>query len=464
MPSDQHRASADASFINSPPWFDDSVSRLARAISNNAKSLIALALHGFLIGYVCMYNVWVQVCWLVAIGLPAMLLIDWQPILPRLMRDKFMIFSALFLGWMTWRSRFMEWPGSYDAMKDGAFGLVGVVALVLLLVMIWLHGASGESLSRTGVIHGYVACGVAVISIVTFYCLLPDHHWGERLQNVIVHGGLHPVCTGLVFGFAALWMNTLWHDEPTWRTRAWKMVAVTVLLLACFLTTSRGALIALVCGHAGLLIARGWRRSWAPCALSLAVAGLYVAASPLIGHLWEMQVKSRVPDPSTLAMPSEVARPVLDLLHRGDAGRLEIYKAGLSTLGTVQERILGVGQWGTRERWFNQLSPENDLVLGHLHSAFLATFVHGGAIGLILVLTVIGIGFNRARILAKEGDPVWFALISFGCGGLIFDGQTICSLTSNPKFETLILWFPLAAASAIYYHRRQSEPKQALLE
>ena len=82
----------------------------------------------------------------------------------------------------------------------------------------------------------------------------------------------------------------------------------------------------------------------------------------------------------------------------------------------------------------------------------------------MLVLTVIGIGFNRARILAKEGDPVWFALISFGCSGLIFDGQTICSLTSNPKFETLILWFPLAAASAIYYHRKQSEPKQALLE
>jgi hypothetical protein len=107
MPSDQHRASADASFINSPPWFDDSVSRLARAISSNATSFIALALHGFLIGYVCMYNVWVQVCWLLAIGLPALLLIDWQPILPRLMRDKFMIFSALFLGWMTWRSRFM---------------------------------------------------------------------------------------------------------------------------------------------------------------------------------------------------------------------------------------------------------------------------------------------------------------------------------------------------------------------
>lgn len=452
MPSKNPR-SATAPLIAVPPWFDDSVHPLARSIVTHAQSLLALALHGFLIGYVSMYTIWVQVCWLLVIGLPTVLLIDWQPILPRLGRDKFMLMSAAFLGWMTWRSRCLSWPGSYDAMRDAALGLVGVLMLGLLLLVIWLHSARDESPRRAGELHGFIAAAVAVISIVTFYFLLPNHHWGERLQNVLVNGGLHPVCTGLVFGFAALWLNTLWDHTDPWRVKGWKILAVGILLLACFLTTSRGTLIALVCGHGALMIGRGWRQALAPCALSLAIAMLYIAATPLIGHLWHLQIKARAETTATVEMPAEVARPVFDLIERRDAGRLEIYQAGLSTLGTVQERIIGIGQWGTRERWANLLAPEIDHLLGHLHSAFLATFVHGGAIGLTLLVGILGIGFHRARALARKGDAVWLALAAFGCGGLLCDGQTMCSLTSLPKFETLILWFPLATASSIWYHR-----------
>lgn len=457
MPNETPRALASTTLSGAPPWFDASTSPLARSIVANAQGLLALALHGFLIGYVCMYNVWVQVCWLLAIGLPTVLLIDWQPILPRLWRDKFMLLSAAFLGWMTWRSRWIGWSGSYEAMQDAALGLVGVVMLALFLVVIWLQGNRAHSYQRAGVLHGYAASIVALISIVTFYCLLPDHHWGERLQNVIVHGGLHPVCTGLVFGFAALWMNCLWESSSPWRTKGWQILAVTILLLGCFLTTSRGALIALSCGHVALLIGRGWRRAWASCLLFVVVAGLYVAATPLIGHLWAMQVKARSAA-TAVAMPAEVAQPVRDLIERRDSGRLEIYQAGLSTMTTASERVIGIGQWGTRDRWANLLAPEVDHLLGHLHSAFLATFVHGGAIGLVLMVALVGVGLHRAQALARAGDAVWLALAAYGCGGLLCDGQTLCSLTSLPKFETLILWFPLAAASSIWYHGNR-QPK-----
>jgi hypothetical protein len=87
-------------------------------------------------------------------------------------------------------------------------------------------------------------------------------------------------------------------------------------------------------------------------------------------------------------------------------------------------------------------------MMSHLHSAFLATFVHGGIIGAALLLLVLGHGIKRACRLAVQGDATWIALLAFGCGGLLFDGESLASLATAPRFEGLLFWLPLTVALA----------------
>ena len=57
-------------------------------------------------------------------------------------------------------------------------------------------------------------------------------------------------------------------------------------------------------------------------------------------------------------------------------------------------------------------------------------------------------GTRRALLLARAGQPQWLALLAFGTGALIMDGQRLCSLVTHPRFESFILWFPLVGAAA----------------
>ena len=57
-------------------------------------------------------------------------------------------------------------------------------------------------------------------------------------------------------------------------------------------------------------------------------------------------------------------------------------------------------------------------------------------------------GTRRALLLARAGQPQWLALLAFGTGALIMDGQSLCSLVTHPRFESFILWFPLVGAAA----------------
>jgi hypothetical protein len=87
-------------------------------------------------------------------------------------------------------------------------------------------------------------------------------------------------------------------------------------------------------------------------------------------------------------------------------------------------------------------------MMSHLHSAFFATFVHGGIIGIGLLLALLGIGVRRACRIARHGDATWIALLAFGCGGLLFDGESLTSLATAPRFEGLLFWLPLTVALA----------------
>lgn len=261
-------------------------------------------------------------------------------------------------------------------------------------------------------------------------------------MNLLVHGGLNPVCTGLIFGFAALWLAALMEHETTPLPRRIAWAAIALLHFAAFLSGSRGAMLALACGHAVLLSARGWRRGRVAVGVFILTGLVYFTSAPLFAHMAQWRSEPAVITASAPGITHHFQKAV----ERGDNSRLDIYQAGWHAMDNLW---LGTGQWGVCGIWQCELQAKTNIsMMSHLHSAFLATFVHGGVIGTVLLLLVLGHGIKRARRLTDQGDATWIALLAFGCGGLLFDGESLASLATAPRFEGLLFWLPLMVALA----------------
>ncbi len=387
---------------------------------------------GFVAGHSFLPNVWLHLGWLLVAGLVALACIDWTPCFKRWQADAGALSVVSFLFWMTTRSC-MPAPALPEIMR----GILGVLLLVMFCALVWQQAQSNESLHAMGWVMGMTSALAALISIALSYFILPDHHTGERLTNLLVHGGLNPVCTGLIFGFAALWLAAWVENKSALLPRRIAWAAVVLLNLAAFLSGSRGAMLALACGHAALFLARGWQRGTAAAGLFVITGVIYFTSAPLLADL----------TPWRSAPPALTAtHPLQTALERGDNGRLDIYRAGWHAMDSLW---LGTGQWGVREVWQCELQAKTDITLmSHLHSAFFATFVHGGIIGAVLLLVLLGCGIQRACRLAVQGDATWIALLVFGCSGLLFDGESLASLVTAPRFEGLLFWLPLTVALA----------------
>ncbi len=383
------------------------------------------ALCGYLAGFSILPNEWFHLGCLVLAGVLALM----KP--QGLSRDAGAWLVGAFLAWMTLRSFFTEAFIQGRVPDEILRGLVGASLLALFVLLTWSLSRNSGFLRSAAWITALPAALAAVISIVAIHFILPGHQAGERLTNLLVHGGLNPVCTGLIFGFSALWLAVRAADTDLPLPRGWVWAIVTLLQLAAFMSGSRGAMLALSCGHAALLIAQGWHRGKTAAAVFIITGLVYFTASPA----WH-QIASRQTTPA-------LHRPFQEAMARGDNGRLDIYRAGWHA---VENPWLGTGQWGVRETWQRELRPESLCVMIHLHSAFFATFVHGGVIGLTLLASLLGLAWHRACRIARHGDATWVALLAFGCGGLLFDGESLTSLATAPRFEGLLLWLPLTVA------------------
>jgi hypothetical protein len=395
-----------------------------------------IAMTGFTAGHACLPNVWLHLGWLLLAGMAAVACTDWTPHLLRWRADAGALFAVVFLLWMTLRSCI-----SAHAPDEIISGMLGLGLLVMFCVLVWQQSAKHGTLQATGWIMGMTSALAALLSIVLSYFVLPNHQAGERLMNLLVHGGLNPVCTGLIFGFAALWLATLMQHEFTPMPRRFAWAIIALLHFAAFLSGSRGAMLALACGHAVLLFACGWRRG-APAACVFVIAGvLYFTSAPVFARIAEWRSQ-----PAVVTNSRGFTDNFQKAVERGDNSRLDIYRAGWHAMDNVWT---GSGQWGVREVWQCELHAKTNIsMMSHLHSAFFATFVHGGIIGVVLLLTTLGIGIQRARRLAIRGDTTWLALLAFGCSGLLFDGESLTSLATAPRFEGLLFWLPLTVALA----------------
>ena len=395
-----------------------------------------IAISGYLAGFSILPNEWFHLGSLTLAGLLAFGGPQDRSRPSHRPRDAGPWLAGAFLAWMTLRSLLSEAAFEGQGRGEVVRGLIGTALLVLFNVLTWTAARDRSFLKAAAWVTSLPAAFAALISLLLTCCLLPGHQAGERLTNLLVHGGLNPVCTGLIFGFSALWLAVRAADASLPLPRGWVWALVALLHLAAFMSGSRGAMLALACGHAALLTAQGWQRGKTAAAVFLLTGLVYFTASPALPAL--------PPIASRQASPV-LHRPFQEAMARGDNGRLEIYRAGWNA---VANPWLGTGQWGVRETWQRELRPESLSVMIHLHSGFFTTFVHGGLIGLSLLIALLALAWRRACRVALEGDATWIALLAFGSGGLLFDGESLTSLATAPRFEGLLFWLPVIVALA----------------
>lgn len=412
----------------------------AHADNSSARAaLLLVTMSGFVAGYFVFIHDWLQLGWW-AVGVTALFAFGWVPVITGIER-RFLICSTAFIGWSQLASLFAS-PGLHLSIEAWRW-IAGAALLMVWIFMLGQVSAQRSSIRVMGLSVVFAAAFAAVVSMAWMgfqHRGFPPH---LRLANVMVYFGLNPVCTGLTFAFAAMWAACLRRSDLPSRSGRWPLAAQTLLLTAVCFTHSRGALLALIAGHAALIVSRGWRAAAPPTLVLVATLTIFQAAYPALEYC-ALRFSPIHDSQSDACEASGPAAPIQGWIERSDAGRLLIYEAAVGAQETWTEKVIGLGLWTSMERWTCGLADTPN----HLHSVFLAAYVHGGGIGLVLLVMVACRAFVNARITSTRGDDSSFILLCFGVAGLLFDGQTLAVLTTMPRFEPLLFWFPASLASA----------------
>jgi hypothetical protein len=417
-------------------------------VSPLKQSLLLANMAGFLGGYFVLHNQWLQLGWGMILAALWMAAGGHADLAGALKRDRWMQ-AVMGLGALLLvRSSIVDSPGAdLSGLWQGWGNSFLLMGFMLTLWQVALRPQLIASLGKPLVAMATVA---ACVSLMVFYTIHPEGVFGARLRNWFVYGGWNSVNSGLTFGFAACWAAAGWNAaEDKASRRRWAM-ALLPLYLATLLTLSRGALLALVCGHLTLLLAVGWRRSWKPVTLMLGCLVVFQVSAPLISHLAAQDAAKRLGIPNASVAVEKFgdgvvsSNPMQTALTRSDNGRFLIYHAALGSMTTWQDWLVGKGMWAADDCWSCSLhwNPE------HLHGVFWDTFVHGGLLGLLGLVGLVIWGLKRCWTLAQVGEPVWIMLAGFGLAGLLFDGDSVWVLITVARYEPLLFWTPLVIASA----------------
>lgn len=312
--------------------------------------------------------------------------------------------QVLSIGWSRPPLELSVWRGLLDGLSTFVF----VVASVDLLdehraatLERWLAGAGGV---------------LAFLSLGRY--ALGHRYFGGRLGHAFNFE--HPNLLGHSLGFAAVLCLRLTLDgsRPR-RDRVVWGVAGLLCTAAVVLTRGRTPGLALLVAVLVVLLVQQRRR------LALAVAASLLV---LLGGL-------------ALARPELVG----SYLQRGDAGRDVIWTTLIAR--TADQPLWGHGLLASDDVAFPVGSGDfpSGAVIVHAHSLLVGTYFRGGAVGLGLLVVLVG-GAVAASVRAVRAGGVGrsFPLLVFGTICLIPDGHR---LVSNPHLSSwLLLWLPIALA------------------
>jgi hypothetical protein len=426
----------------------DPVSGEIAAEKSTTRALLLVNVCGFLMGYYAMPNHWFQLAWFICMTVVWLLFGGMQQLFIGLSHDLWLrsVMGLVFA--MIIRSTIFDSPGM--GIRELWFGWISSGLLMMMMMVFWQVGTVGQASRILSTAVAATAVVAAFGSMAFFYFLDERAVFGQRLTNWFIYGGWNSVCTGMTFGFAAVWSIHRWHHALKRLEKVCFLGIAIFLVWATLLTMSRGALMALIAGHGALIFSRGWRFSLRPVMLLFTCLGCFQLLAPQITKIGVQDLSERLGEPKlTEAMTSDgvvASNPAKRLITRGDTHRFSIYAAGFSSITTSGDWLLGKGLWSSNDRWSCSLpwNPE------HLHSVFVDSLVRGGILALVGLLGVLIWGLYRAWWLAQRGEEIWIMLASFGVTGLVFDGDSAFSMLSIPRFEALILWVPLVLASVRY--------------
>lgn len=419
---------------------------------------LTLATAGFLAGYFLMPGGWWHGLWLWAAVLPALI---WHR--AREIGDCGGIIGsagawlAVYLGLAIIQH---PPPASGEGVRllvEAASGLLSVLVLVAAMAVTGRRDKGMVVCQRWCVGAALLA---AVASFVIFYGVNAGTSFGERLRNWFVHGGQHPVPTALTFGFAAIWAGLGLARSATHAT-AWRWGSVLfVLNIAVAFCQSRGASLAMLV--ATVLLAVVVRRKRAALPLLWVVLAL-VAFHFLSQHLAQRAAlakqfpgKTVVPAASTDPYDSRLPNNGLNnWVERGDAGRLNLYRLLLQRIEEPSQRFWGKGWWHEHSAAVEVQWPAT-----HPHSVLVATHYHGGQVALV------GLMFFGTLVLSRAFE-VWrgglgldgLVLFVYGSTALVFDGEALTTLFTEPRFESLIFWVPVGLVAGRYADLRARNAK-----
>lgn len=421
--------------------------------------MLQWGLAGFLAGFLAMWNVELQLLWLCIVCLPALIAEYRKTGGLGLKREPVAWLAGAFLTWNL-AIGLLRNPEALRQYYTLEF-LVGSLALPFYLGMVWLvcRRAGTMRLLFSAIVWSAVLA--AVSGIFWWYFVQCPEEPGARLRNPLVYGGLHPVPTAILLSFGLLCAALLWRNASQIGARRWQLVATGVISLALMLTISRGGMLAALCGLAVLPFAGGWRKFWPPALSIAAGVAVFQLFATLLAPFDFKQAAAHDGDPAAVVVNLSVLTdsPNKELVARADSGRLKIYHFGISLLDSWDKKLTGAGLWGP-ELEVEKIAGQWGI--NHFHSLPVATFIHSGIVGLLLMGSIVLLSLRRAWLLARERQPEWIVLLACGLGGLIFDSQSACSLVTHSRFENLTLWFPVLATAAAWRNRGEIQAGRQL--
>ena len=336
----------------------------------------------FVAGYHAFQNIWLHLIWFaVAVAWPY----------SRFQRPAkfppFLIAAAVFSAVMLILSFRPGLPGSELGLLGIPLAIVDSLLFLLFLDASYRLGRRRERFSRQALaISVLVAGATSALSLTIFYALPKNTFPASRLENVIVHFGMAPVLTGMLFAAAALAAAVLACQETCPKKRRYWLGLEALLLFAALCAQSRGAMLAFAIGFLVLVVCQFGRRLLSPVVILVLVVVIYQWAIPAL-----------------TASPTQpgLRNPAKSMVVRKDAGRLQLYQIILSRMEPPADYLFGRG------RWANDVvkPPEQHWHAHHPHSAYLGTFYRGGAIGLFTLSVVLGMGLLACVREARAGRP-----------------------------------------------------------
>ena len=318
--------------------------------------------------------------------------------------------AAALLAYLLLTTQWSEGANATDTLRLGVRALVlccFVVALADTVVRGALHHHIGRWLAVVG--------GLAALAAITSFLL--DVPPEGRLHGL---GRVHnSVTAAQAFSVVTLFALDAARRAPTQRWRLLCFAGAVAAVGAVVLAGSRAAWAALPLGCAALLLAT---KTPSPARFtgSLATAGATLA---LI---------------AAVLLASDATRDVL--LPRGDSFRFAIWE---SVLADAARQGL----------WFGRgiLTPDDlhidGLAFRHVHSMYLAVFVHGGLAALLLfAATLGGTATALVRHLRHPDAALALALLASGAVFWLTDGR---QLVDRVGVHWWFFWWPVATAVGI---------------